>query len=640
MTEAEKRLGDLLASLTPVQRHAAGWGDGAFLLLAGPGSGKTRVLTARISKLLVESPQSRWRILALTFTNRAADEMRSRILEIIPDAEDRLFIGTFHSFACEVLRQSGSLIGLKTDFKIYSSMSDRLLMLNRALSVADVNPEIPREKILPMLDRLRDLLVSPDESERFFSSELQGIAISQAYKAYDDFLTTENAVDFPALIYKAHALFKVFPTVARKYSSNYKYLCLDEFQDANEGQYKLLRAFASTDYKNVFAVADDDQIIYQWNGASHQRLEQFQSDFDPERFQMPTNFRCPASVVQLANNLVTHNRLRAPGKSPLEVGRTDTAVAEEVRVLSFATDTDEAREIARDIASRHRAHLGSVALIARTKALLEKAREALHDEGIPAQIAQRRDSFASLPYAWLQGALNLANRRSDQRAFQVFAEASNKLLSLDIDLDSASAQASATHGDLLRSWATEAAQSTQLTLPGRAIVEAINSQLAERLDYRKFIRIIVSHFQEQKEVFEREYPLFDEDRRAWTELSKEIASSSGAGAGLDSFLQELEMRSKEPPLMNGVLPLLTIHGSKGNEFDHVYIVGLAEDILPSFQSKNKGNASPEMEEERRNCFVAITRCMKSLTLSYAGRYRGYAKSPSRFLTEMEVVSTS
>jgi DNA helicase-2/ATP-dependent DNA helicase PcrA len=160
------------------------------------------------------------------------------------------------------------------------------------------------------------------------------------------------------------------------------------------------------------------------------------------------------------------------------------------------------------------------------------------------------------------------------------------------------------------------------------------------MEFRQFIRNVLTVYNRNKTIYEAEYPLFDEDARAWEELAREITAALGTGASLDAFLQELEMRSKEPPLGPGVLPLLTIHGSKGNEFDHVYIIGLADDILPSFQSKQKGPGSPEMEEERRNCFVAITRCMETLTLSYARRYRNWSKSPSRFLAEMGLQTTS
>lgn len=639
MSESANRLNSLIESLTPIQRQASAWNDGAFLLLAGPGSGKTRVLTARIARLLAESLDDRWRILALTFTNRAADEMRGRIIDLVPEAEDRLFIGTFHSFAGEILRQNGTLLGIKTDFRIYSTTADRIELLERAMMEAGVERSFSPEKVLAVLDRLRDRLVGPDECERLFENPQHAASVSKIYAAYEDFLLSENAVDFPALIFKAHLLFSKFPAIARKYSSGYKYICLDEFQDTNSSQYRLLRALTGSSYKNVFAVADDDQIIYQWNGASHKRLEQFRNDYEPTSLQMPTNFRCPAEVVALANRLVSHNILRSPGKSPLEAGKSQLNIYDRVRLLHFSDQATEASGIAQDIADRHGSEIGKVAVIARTKALLEGVQRAVNDIGIQAQIAQRRDSFASPPYVWLHSALNLANRRTDQRMFLVFVESGAKLTGINLDFQNLVSLAATTHGDLLRTWVSEARKFEGLSEPIQKLLDITASQLAERLDHSSFIRQIISLFKSQQDGLEAEFPQFDEDTRAWAELAREITSSIGASAGLETFLQELDLRSKEPPLGPNVLPLLTVHGSKGNEFDHVYVIGLAEDVMPSFQSKSKGNNSPEMEEERRNCFVAITRCMESLTLSYSDKYRNWAKAPSRFLAEMGLLGS-
>lgn len=640
MHEKNQHLHNLIDSLTPIQRQASEWNEGAFLLLAGPGSGKTRVLTARIARLLAESLNDRWRILALTFTNRAADEMRGRIVEVVPESEDRLFIGTFHSFAGEILRQNGTLLGINTDFRIYSTTADRIEILEQAMSTLELERRFAPEKVLPVLDRLRDRLVGPDECERLFEDPVLARVVQKIYAAYENSLSHENAIDFPGLIFKADLLFKKFPAIARKYSSVYKYICLDEFQDTNASQYRLLRSLTGKNYDNVFAVADDDQIIYQWNGASHKRLGDFGKDYDPSILQLPTNFRCPAAVVELANRLVSHNILRSPGKSPLQAGKNQPIKDNRVRLLNFNDQAAEASGIARDIAKLHKSQINKVAIIARTKALLEGMQIALQQEGIQSQIAQRRDSFASPPYIWLHSALNLANRRTDQRTLQIFVESSSKLMGIDLDLQNLISLAATTHGDLLRTWTSEAKKFTNLYPKIQQLLDITITQLAERLDYKKFINQTISLFKSEKEKFEELFPQVDEDRRAWDELSREIRSSISLDAGLEIFLQELELRSKEPPLGPNVLPLLTVHGSKGNEFDHVYVIGLAEDIMPSFQSKGKGDKSAEMEEERRNCFVAITRCMESLTLSYGNKYRNFPKQPSRFLREMGILTSA
>ena len=630
---ATNEMDPLLSSLTDIQREAAGWDDGALMLLAGPGSGKTRVLTARIARLFRTDPTGKWRILALTFTTRAADEMRHRVEQLVPDCVERMFAGTFHSFACEVLRQSGSHVGVKTDFKIYSNPQDRILLLSEALSGANIDLGEPLEKAFPVLDGLRDRLAGPDDCLRYFSDEDRGLRFAAAYAAYMDHLQRENALDFPAIIYMAYRLFTEFPAIAGRYRRTYRFASLDEFQDTNQAQYSLIRAFTGDEYKNLFVVADDDQVIYQWNGASPQRLQQFAADYDPAVLQMPTNFRCPKEVVVMANGLVAHNLLRTPGKRPLEAAKEHPLQIERVRVLEFDTDDSEAAGVAADLAARHQNDLSDVAVIARTKSLLTKVQGELASLGIPAQIAQRRDSFASVPFQWLHSSLQVANRRSDVREFATFVESGNALLGIALDAQELVATALSGHGDFVRVWAAEASPDDP---SAKKAVDLLRVELIERNDFRKYVRALTELFVNPEWALAETQPSFDEDVRAWKDLFSEIAGQVGRHAPLDTFLQELDLRSKEPPIKPGVVPLLTIHGSKGNEFPHVYLAGLAEDILPSFQSKKVGDRSPQMEEERRNCFVAITRCMDTLTLSRASNYNGWAKAPSRFLAEMGV----
>lgn len=624
-------------TLSDIQREAAKWGDGALMLLAGPGSGKTRVLTSRVARLLANEPAAKWRILALTFTTRAADEMRSRIEQLVPNAVDRLYVGTFHAFACEILRQSGSHVGVQTDFKIYSNPDDRELLLAEALRAADVDLGEPISKAFPVLDGLRDRLAGPDNCLRFFADPDRGARFAAAYQAYVNYLARENALDFPAILYMANKLFTNFPLMAERYRRTYRYISLDEFQDTNSAQYAFVRALTGDTHKNIFVVADDDQVIYQWNGASPQRLQQFAKDYEPAILQMPTNYRCPSEVVEMANRLVANNRLRTADKRPLLSGKAMPAVRDRVRVIEFEKDTDEAAGIAADIEAHHGNPTGNVVVIARTKAILHAAQKELSKRGIPAQIAQRRDSFASVPYQWLHTSLQVANRRSDEREFKNFVEIGNVLWGFDFDTSQLVARAKSTNGDLLRTWAN-ATVDLALTPLGVEFIPLVRSELAERSDFQKYLRAanaaLTSTSTAQRLL--EEYPSVDEDARAWKDLYREIIGVVGRNAPLEAFLQELDLRSKEPPLEVGVIPLLTIHGSKGNEFDHVYLLGMAEDVLPSFQSKKHGDHSPQLEEERRNCFVAITRCMETLTLSRAKSYKGWPKTSSRFLAEMGI----
>lgn len=622
--------------LSDIQRDAALWRDGPLMLLAGPGSGKTRVLTSRVAKLLSDEPDGKWRILALTFTTRAADEMRTRIEQLVPDCGERLYVGTFHSFACEILRQAGSHVGVKTDFKIYSNPRDRHLLLAEALKEANIDLGEPIEKAFPVLDGLRDRLARPDNCLRFFSDVGRAERFAAAYAAYEAHMERENALDFPGIIYAAYRLFLDFPVISDRYRRAYRYMNLDEFQDTTAAQYAFIRVLAGSEYQNIFVVADDDQVIYQWNGASPQRLQQFAVDYQPVVLQMPTNYRCPSEVVEMANRLVANNRLRTPGKQPLLSGKELPSIPNRVRLLQFESDAAEAAGIADDIQAHYEHARGSVVAIARTKAILERVEAELARRGLPAQIAQRRDTFASVPYQWLHASLRMANRRSDEREFTNFVEAGNALWNISLDPTYLIAIAQSSNGDLLRTWSNAAALCSDLSPLASDILSNLKANLAERLDFQKYLRSLTASFAAATDLLSEVHPSIDEDARAWKDLYREINHSLGRTAALETFLQELDLRSKEPPLKPGVIPLLTIHGSKGNEFDHVYLLGLAEDVLPSFQSRRQGDHSPQLEEERRNCFVAITRCMETLTLSRAKYYNGWPKAASRFLREMGV----
>lgn len=627
-------MSDLYSGLTEIQRAAVDWGDGPLLVLAGPGSGKTRVLTSRIARLC--ETQGSWRVLALTFTNRAADEMRHRVAELSPENEHRALIGTFHSFATEVLRQSGTHIGIETDFKIYISQDDRLELLTESLKDIDIETRLRPEKLLPLIDRLRDELVTPENVQERFSDKEVGRIVASAFKGFEDYLRSVNAIDVGGLIYHAHYLFNKFPGVVKRYRTTYRYVCVDEFQDTNRAQFEFVKTFLGTSQPNLMVVADDDQIIYQWNGASHRRIEQVLSDFEPQRLQLPTNFRCPPAIVDIANKLVANNNLRSPWKQPIVASRTDD-LKDAVRVVRLDTDQEEYAWVASDVKQR----FGTVgyeglAVLARNRSVLEGVKLSLDQLGIPNSLPQRKDNFTSTPYAWLVSLLRLASHRTDPDALEVFTSTSSRLLGLHAEPGAIIAISEAEYGDFLRAWsvAIEVADESERA---KFATDLIERYLREEVSFRQVISQVVEFFARESGALGQEFVSFDDDLRAWAELYREISGSLGRTFSVDEFLQDLDMRSKEPPRRPGQLSLLTIHGAKGNEFDHVYLAGAADDILPSFQSRKAGDQSPEMEEERRSCFVAITRTKSTLTISYASMYRGWRKQASRFLVEMGLV---
>ena len=389
-----------LHELSDIQRKAVEWDDGALLVLAGPGSGRTRVLTCRVARLLDRSPDERFRVLALTFTNKAAHEMSSRLTTLAPGLEERADIQTFHSFCTQVLRQHGVHLGIKPDFAIYSRTSDREAVLEDALARDCRRVDSEDRRLLPRIDALKARLVRPEQTEEWLASGNsappdEACRVARAYRLYEEELRRANALDFNSLIFEAHRLFG-YPAMARHYQTVYGYWLVDEFQDTNGAQYGLLRRMAGEDFRRVFAVADDDQTIYEWNGANVRRIGTLVEDFDCEVMQLPTNYRCPPGIVEAANRLVVYNARRANAKRPAEPAQRGRSLHDQpIRCRVFGTDRDEAAGIAAEIAGLDLAERGRTLVLARTRALLESMRDALQTENVNATILNRRDDFAS-----------------------------------------------------------------------------------------------------------------------------------------------------------------------------------------------------------------------------------------------------
>ena len=297
-----------------------------------------------------------------------------------------------------------------------------------------------------------------------------------------------------------------------------------------------------------------------------------------------------------------------------------------------------------DIKNLHSGHLGSVVVLGRNRKLLDGVDIALRHEGLPAVISQRKDEFESTPFVWLHSILRLANDGENRSYLEAVCGSFAQLFQSEIDVEDVISQAQALNMGYLQSWIRLVNQKTTNTLV-REILNETSRCLVRGRDFQTFSKsaqawfTVLAEAQRQtkndpsNEIFAR----YDEEKLVWEELMREIKQTLGSEPTLEAFLQELQMRSKEPlPKPNSIV-LMTIHGAKGKEFDHVYLIGLVDDELPSFQSKKEGDTSLAMEEERRNCFVAITRTIRTLTLSYAQKYRGWPKSPSRFLFEMELL---
>lgn len=636
-----------LSSLNENQREAVLWDNGPLLVLAGPGSGKTRVLTCRIARILEQSAGQHFRLLALTFTNKAAAEMRSRVEELIPGELGRVRLTTFHSYAAELLQQHGSHLSLRPDFQILSNDADREALLDEVLGRIrkDLAYSLPSHfkaaQLLPAVTRLLEQCVPVDQAEvRLQQTNVENaIPLARVYAAYREALRKTNALDFPSLIAESLDLLTQYPFLVKHIRKVYKHILLDEFQDTNHTQYRILSLIAQPDPTTLFVVADDDQIIYQWNGASPKRIQALRDDFGVFELQLPENYRCPPLVIELANALIEKNLNRSAGKKPLKAVKQGES-GDVVRVFHFNTVDEEAGWIAQDISQRNPDERKNCAVLARTKKLLDLAGRKLEEAGVPVYYAARKDEFKSAPLRMLHAILRLANATGDKQSLARLSKAFYELEGISIELAPVLSRASADGKDLLRSWLDEAKRRDALEVRTQQLLDTGIRPLLNSLNYRDFAEKLLKWAEACQQTLqpdENAFNEFEEERQVWKLLLAEITKKfESEDVSLHQLLHELDLTSKTPPKPAEAVPCFTIHASKGMEFGHVYLMGLVEDQLPSWAAVKKDDNSLEMQEERRNCFVAITRAQKSLTMSFATQVFGWAKQPSRFLTEMGI----
>ena len=454
-------------------------------------------------------------------------------------------------------------------------------------------------------------------------------------------MIARNTIDFAGLISEALGLLRSQPGVQKQIQRVYPYICVDEFQDTNLAQSKILELIVNPVSKNLFVVADDDQIIYQWNGASPERLWEIRQQFDMSLLQLPQNYRCPSEVVELANKLIAYNFSRSAGKEKLVSHKVKPDISV-VRLKRFETLEDEAAWIAKDLADRGPAAQSKSVVLARTKAILDVVVGAITEAGLPGFLANRKNEFESASLQWLHSVLRVANTPTSREQLRRVCKSFYTLEGINVEVDDVMAQAAAADGNFLRAWAQVVLKREVLSKGARAVVTMLVTRLIDRLNFSGFLADAFNWLDALPEVSLDKSGVFDEyadEKATWDALVADIRAQFGNDeVTLHLLLQELDLRSKSPPTPKNGIPCYTIHSSKGMEFDHVYLMGLVEDQLPSWAATKKGADSREMQEERRNCFVALTRSQETLTLTYAKSVKGWSKQPSRFLREMELIS--
>jgi DNA helicase-2/ATP-dependent DNA helicase PcrA len=454
-------------------------------------------------------------------------------------------------------------------------------------------------------------------------------------------LKQRNSLDYGAILYFCEELLRERPRLSKQIRTVYRYICVDEFQDTNLAQYRVLRAIAPDKNANVFIVGDDDQVIYQWNGASPRRVKELEQHYDLTIIQLPENYRCPPEVVTLANALIVHNGERSPDKKPL-LSMKAASGANPVELLPFEDDQQEARGIAEQVAARLRngARPSDIVILARATKLLERVHEALGGLLVPTYVQRRKSQFESAPLRFVVAALKLALVRSDDDLAATVTKALSDCVEQDSSGEDLAGFSVALNGDQLEALGALVAASDAVPQELRqAVASLVQGQ------YAQFIQSALTYFDSVEAASQNngneQYAEYVTEKSVWQSILHEVGDENDAySLSLGQFLQELALANKTPEAPSNAVRCLTVHSSKGLEFQHVYLVGMAEDQFPSFQSKKSGDDSREMQEERRSCFVAITRTIETLTMSYGEKYNGWCKKPSRFLFEMSLLEST
>ena len=407
---------------------------------------------------------------------------------------------------------------------------------------------------------------------------------------------------------------------------------MDEFQDTNRAQYDLLRLVAPGRRHNLCVVADDDAITYQWNGASPRRFDDLRRDYELETVRLPESYRCPFEIVERANRLIAHNRRPIATRKTVSLREPQVSYKGTVRTEVVDSAPQEAEFVARDIRERGLA-TGECAVLGWTNRLVQLAAEGLRLAGHEAFVPRRKSEFDSPVLGVMLEALRLANSRHDRVVLRRICREWERLTGVAINPHAVGAAAALVSGDFLRAWVDAVAAADQGD--GRSALKRIRADL---LDGLRFPGIVDSFLEGEWRSWGDGDPAepSDEEIETWRAQHRDIVREYGRRVTLNTYLERIDMSSKTPPAATNAIKCITVRGAKELQFRHVYLIGMAQEVFPSYRALQKGPKSKEVQEERRSCFVAITRAQETLTLTWAREYFGWAKGVSQFLEEMGV----
>jgi DNA helicase-2/ATP-dependent DNA helicase PcrA len=636
---------DILADLNPAQLESVTAPDGPILVVAGAGSGKTRVLTTRVAWLLEQEKARPSEVLAFTFTNRAAREMRERVGQTVGEERAPFWIGTFHATGLKILRNDGEALGVKRGFSIFDT-DDTQKLLKQVLADLNIDPK----KFTPQAVRSRISSWKNDDVDPARAAQKAGQKsgnfvdqkYAEIYQAYEEALGKCNALDFDDLILKTVHLLEQDEEVRAKYSQKFRYVMVDEFQDTNPLQLLLVKLLSSW-HGNVFAVGDDDQSIYSWRGARVENMLQFDEFFPGAvTFRLEQNYRSTGNILSAANEVIAHNKQRK-GKNLWTAGGEGDKLTEE----EFLDDEDEAARLV-DIVRTETAGgtaRGDITVLYRTNAQSRVLEDALRRAHLPYQIVgglhfyDRKEVRDLLAY--LKFTANPADRISALRIINVpkrkIGNTTVERLHRLADRENLTLGEAAASPGLLEQEIAPAACQRVRDFFQQAVRWRVRA--AEGEPVHELVMGII------KDIGYDQYLQADDPDSAGSrsENINELINAAGSfhessdGGTLDQFLEQVALVSDPDTIQEdeGVVRLMTIHTAKGLEFPVVVIVGCEDDILPHMNSHLEEST---LEEERRLFYVALTRAEKRIYLTHATRRRRFGtyqdSLPSRFLPEL------
>ena len=630
-------------SLNEQQKKGVFTTQGPVLILAGAGSGKTSVLTRRIAYLIENTGVNPWNIMAITFTNKAAGEMRQRVDDIVGYGSESIWVATFHSTCVRILRRHIDRLGYDTSFTIYDT-DDQKSVMKEVCKKLDIDTKQLKEKtILGAISSAKDNLISPLDYEMSAMGDFNKRKIANAYKEYQMLLKKNNALDFDDIIVKTVELFKACPEVLENYQNRFLYIMVDEYQDTNTAQFELISILARK-YKNLCVVGDDDQSIYKFRGANIYNILNFEKHF-PEAvtIKLEQNYRSTQNILNAANGVISNNMGRKR-----KTLWTDNEEGKKIGFKQFETGYEEAEYVAKDInacVKDGRYHYGDCAVLYRTNAQSRLFEEKFIVSNIPYKIVGGVNFYARKEIKDLLAYLKTIDNARDDLAVRRIINVPKRGIG-------------ATTLNRVADYAATADISFYNALKMADDIPTLGKSAAKIKPFVNFIQVmrskveIISVSELLQEIIDetgyvKELEAEDtEEAKARIEnidelISKVVAYEEGEEhPTLSGFLEEVALVADIDSLDEGsdYVVLMTLHSAKGLEFPKVYLAGMEDGLFPSYMSITSDSSSEDLEEERRLAYVGITRAKEELTITCARQrmIRGETQynKVSRFVREI------